>query len=96
LKPASLFSQSAIYLKRLQYASKAALAVSTSKRAAASFSSSFRYSSHETLYGKFPRLQILTVAQLLEGKQPHIPWVDPASFKKAAREGGDEQQHMLF
>lgn len=41
---------------------------------------------YETMYGKFPRLQVLTVQQLLDGKQPHIPWADPGSFKKAARE----------
>lgn len=41
---------------------------------------------YETLYGKFPRLQILTVEELLEGKKPQIPWEDPAAFKKAARE----------
>jgi adenine specific DNA methylase Mod len=51
---------------------------------------------YETLYGKFPRLQILTIEQLLEGKQPHIPWVDPESFKKAARESSAAKQDALF
>jgi site-specific DNA-methyltransferase (adenine-specific) len=50
---------------------------------------------YETLYGKFPRLQILTVAELLDGKQPHIPWIDPASFRKAAREGSGAEQDAL-
>ncbi len=50
---------------------------------------------YETLYGKFPRLQILTVQQLLEGKQPHIPWVDPESFKKAAKEITSKQDALF-
>ncbi len=41
---------------------------------------------YETPYGKFQRLQVLTIEQLLEGKQPHMPWLDPSSFKKAAKE----------
>lgn len=50
---------------------------------------------YETLYGKFPRLQILTIQQLLEGKQPHIPWVDPESFKKAAKEITNKQNALF-
>ena len=41
---------------------------------------------YETLYGKFPRIQILTIQDLLEGKQVQTPWVDPETFKKAAKE----------
>ena len=45
----------------------------------------------ETPYGKYPKIQILTIAELFEGKQPNIPLVDTASFKKAAREGSGEE-----
>jgi len=51
---------------------------------------------YETLYGKYPKLQILTVADLFSGKQPSIPLVDTASFKKAAREYLDEQHDLPF
>ena len=40
---------------------------------------------YETPYGKYPRLQIVTVEQLLNGKQPTIPFIDPSGLKKAAR-----------
>lgn len=34
----------------------------------------------------YPRLQILTLADLFNGKKPDIPFVDPASVKRAKRE----------
>ena len=51
---------------------------------------------YETLYGKYPRLQILTIAELFAGKQPNIPLVDSASFKKATRESQGEQPAFPF
>jgi hypothetical protein len=39
-----------------------------------------------TIYGKYPKIQILTIADPFSGKQPNIPLVDSASFKKAAKE----------
>ena len=45
---------------------------------------------YETPYGKYPKLQILTIADLFSGKQPNIPLVDSAAFKKAARESSGE------
>ena len=52
---------------------------------------------YETLYGKYPKLQILTVAELFEGKQPNIPLIDSASFKRAPKEiEGEEQEKLLF
>jgi len=51
---------------------------------------------YETLYGKYPRIQILTIEELFSGKQPNIPLVDSASFKKAARESVDEQPDLPF
>lgn len=49
---------------------------------------------YETLYGKYPRIQVLTIAELFEGKQPNIPLVDPSAFKKAARESTGEQPNL--
>lgn len=37
-------------------------------------------------YGKFPKIQILTIEDLFDGKKPLMPLLDPATFKKAARE----------
>jgi site-specific DNA-methyltransferase (adenine-specific) len=51
---------------------------------------------YETLYGKYPRIQILTIAELFAGKQPNIPLVDPSAFKRAAREHIDEQKALPF
>jgi hypothetical protein len=47
---------------------------------------------YETIYGKYPKVQILTIAELFDGKQPNIPLIDSASFKKAPKEaeGGDQ------
>lgn len=36
----------------------------------------------------YPRLQIITLAELFQGKKPDIPFVDPASVKRAKREDG--------
>ena len=41
---------------------------------------------YQTDYGKFPKIQILTIEDLFAGKKPHMPWLDPTTFKKAARE----------
>ncbi len=41
---------------------------------------------YQTDYGKFPKIQILTIADLFAGKKPLMPWLDPTTFKKAARE----------
>jgi site-specific DNA-methyltransferase (adenine-specific) len=48
--------------------------------------------------GKFPRVQILTIQDLLEGAKPKMPLVDPsAGFKRAARESkGGQQSSMDF
>jgi hypothetical protein len=50
---------------------------------------------YETLYGKYPKIQILTIAELFAGKKPHIPLVDPGAFKKAAREQIGEQDNLF-
>ena len=51
---------------------------------------------YETPYGKYPKLQILTIAELFEGKQPNIPLVDPTFFKKAAKELQESQDALPF
>ncbi len=37
-------------------------------------------------FGKFARLQILTIEDLFAGKKPAMPPEDPAGFKRAVRE----------
>src|ERR1700730_4865426 len=51
---------------------------------------------YETLYGKYPKIQILTIRELFEGKQPHIPLVDSSAFKKAATEKRGDQNDLPF
>ena len=51
---------------------------------------------YETLYGKYPKIQILTVRELFEGKQPNIPLVDSSSFKKAPKEARGDQNALPF
>jgi DNA modification methylase len=52
---------------------------------------------YETVYGKFPRLQIVTVADLLDGKRPDIPLIDrtASGFKIAAKEGDTTEQDFF-
>ncbi|MGI9069908.1 MAG: DNA methyltransferase [Bryobacteraceae bacterium] len=52
---------------------------------------------YETVYGKFPRLQIVTVADLLSGKRPEIPLIDrtASGFKTAPKEDKDTEQDAL-
>ena len=39
------------------------------------------------LGGKIPKIQILTIAELLEqGRKPQIPLVDPGAFRRAPKE----------
>ena len=51
---------------------------------------------YETLYGKYPKIQILTIRELFEGKQPNIPLVDASTFKKAPKESQGEQGPLPF
>ena len=50
---------------------------------------------YETGYGKFPRLQIVTITDLFEGKRPQIPFGHAEGFKKAAREKDGTQAKLL-
>ena len=49
----------------------------------------------ETPYGKYPKIQILTIAELFAGAKPNIPLIDPTAFKKSAKEL-TSKQHDLF
>lgn len=51
---------------------------------------------YETLYGKYPKIQILTIRELFEGRQPNIPLIDSSAFKKAATEKRGEQPDLPF
>lgn len=44
---------------------------------------------------KHPRLQILTLAELFQGKRPDIPWVDASVLKSAKREDMSQQGSLL-
>lgn len=45
----------------------------------------------------YPRLQIITLAELFQGKKPDMPFVDPANMKRAKREdeGARNQGNLL-
>ena len=48
---------------------------------------------YETDFGKYPRVQILTIEELLAGtKNPHIPLIDPSAFAAATEETGEQQK----
>ena len=51
---------------------------------------------YETLYGKYPKIQILTIRELFEGKQPNIPLVDASVFKKTPKAATEDQQTLPF
>ncbi|MEP7241790.1 MAG: site-specific DNA-methyltransferase [Devosia sp.] len=46
----------------------------------------------ETEHGRFRKLQILTVDQLLTGARPEMPFVDSTAFKRAKRESSKIDQ----
>jgi len=50
---------------------------------------------YETPYGKYPKIQILTIAELFSGKKPNIPLVDQAVFKKSKVEDTTRQGTLL-
>ena len=50
----------------------------------------------DTVFGKFARLQILTIEDLFAGKKPAMPPEDPAAFKRAAREEDKARQAKLL
>ncbi len=50
----------------------------------------------DTPFGKFARLQILTIEDLFTGKKPAMPPEDPAAFRRAAREEDKTRQGKLI
>lgn len=44
----------------------------------------------------YPKVQILTIEQLFDGRRPEMPWLDPSVFRKAKREAGPEKQGSLL
>jgi site-specific DNA-methyltransferase (adenine-specific) len=50
---------------------------------------------YETEFGKYPKIQILTIKELFAGKQPNIPLIDSATFKKAQAEPRGKQERLL-
>ncbi len=50
---------------------------------------------YQTDYGKYPKVQILTIDELFKGKKPHIPLVDSSVFKKAERETTSQQDRLF-
>jgi site-specific DNA-methyltransferase (adenine-specific) len=49
----------------------------------------------ETVFGKFPKIQLLTIEQLFAGKKPQVPNVDAGAFKKAAVESTHRQETLF-
>ena len=45
-------------------------------------------------HGRFPKIQILTIADLFAQQKPHLPWIAPSS-KRAKREQGADKQMGL-
>ena len=50
---------------------------------------------YETEFGKYPRVQILTIVDLFNGKKPAIPFIDPAMFKKAPKVDTTKQEGLF-
>jgi len=44
----------------------------------------------------YPKLQIITLAELFQGKKPQIPFIDPSSIKRAKREENSGVQQQLL
>ncbi len=50
----------------------------------------------DTPFGKFARLQILTIEDPFAGKKPALPPEDPTAFRRAAREEDKPRQGELI
>ena len=50
----------------------------------------------DTPFGKFARLQIITIKDLFAGKKPAMPPEDRAAFRKATREEDKTRQAKLI
>jgi site-specific DNA-methyltransferase (adenine-specific) len=50
---------------------------------------------YKTEWGEYAKVQIITIADLLDGKKPHMPWLDSGAFKKAKVESAPIGQGVL-
>jgi site-specific DNA-methyltransferase (adenine-specific) len=50
---------------------------------------------YTTAHGSWPKIQIVTVEDLLAGHRPRLPWPDPNAFRRAARERAPAQPALL-
>ena len=50
---------------------------------------------YETEFGKYPKIQIVTIKELFDGKTLAIPLVDPAAFKKVQTEPRGKQERLI-
>jgi hypothetical protein len=50
---------------------------------------------HTPYHGKLPKLQILTIADLLAGKKPRMPFRDSGTWRRARPEPQDHQESLL-
>jgi site-specific DNA-methyltransferase (adenine-specific) len=50
---------------------------------------------YETDFGKYPKLQIVTIKELFEGRKLQIPLVDPLAFNRAQREDTSQQGKLI-
>lgn len=51
---------------------------------------------YETGGRKFPKIQLFTIAQLLDGRKPEVPFGHVEGFRKAGREKTDREQETLL
>jgi len=51
---------------------------------------------YETGGRKFPKIQLFTIAQLLDGRKPEVPFGHVEGFRKAGREKMDGEQETLL
>jgi restriction endonuclease Mrr len=51
---------------------------------------------YETPFGRYPKIQIMTVAQLLDGAKPRIPLIDPTVFKAPTREDTSRERQAAL
>lgn len=47
---------------------------------------------YKTEYGEYPKIQILTIAQLFANQKPDMPWIGPTVFRKARAEKGRQEK----
>lgn len=54
-----------------------------------------KFGVYKTDYGTYPRLQIMTIGEVLDGKLPEVPLVDPTAFRKAKLEESGKQSALF-